>query len=367
MKEYSKQKKYWVWLASVKEVTPKLFYIIMKEFLDAESFFDAVFKNSKSLEMIPAKALKAIKAACSKQYIAELLCELSSKGIYAITRLCDDYPKELAKIPYPPPVLYVKGSLSGIDKAISIVGTRKCTRKGFELTKQIARQAAGGGMCIVSGMARGIDTAAHMGAMEADSPTIAILGCGVDVVYPPESEEIYSKAIENGAVVSELAPGTEPLAANFPARNRIITGFSRGTLVVESELQGGTAISASMAAAYARDVFAVPGPPYLKTSELPNLLIKQGAVPVQCGDDILEYYGYIDKKFTNNSCKSSKNVQLQLDFLQRQIYNLLLQGDMSAEFLSQSIQYPQNEINTALTMMELSAIIKRLPGGKYGV
>lgn len=361
------QKKYWIWLNSVKEVTSKLFYNIMKEFLDAERFFDAVQKDSELLEKIPEKALRAIKAACSKQHVAELVCELSSKGIHAVTRLCEQYPKALAKIPYPPPVLYVKGSLSGLDKSISIVGTRRCTRKGFDLTKKIAQEVGKDGMCVVSGMARGIDTAAHLGAIEAGAKTIAVLGCGADIVYPPESEQIYSKAVENGAVVSELVPGTEPLACYFPARNRIITGLCRGTLVVESELQGGTAISAAMAIAQARDVFAVPGPVFLETSELSNMLIKNGAVPVLCGEDILEYYGYIDRKFTNNRRKTNKNEQIQLDFLQRQIYNLLLQGDMSIETLVNCIEYRQSEINIALTMMEIGGIIKRLPGGKYGV
>ena len=216
-------------------------------------------------------------------------------------------------------------------------------------------------------MARGIDTAVHLGAKEAGAKTIAVLGCGVDRIYPPESEEIYHYAIENGAVISELVHGTEPLAANFPARNRIIVGLSKGTLIVESEKQGGTAISASMAISYARDVFAVPGSPYLKTAELSNMLIKQGALPVVNGADILEFYGYIDKKFTNKVTHSDQNQEMQLDFLQRQIYNLLMQGDMGIESIASSIEYSQSEINTTLTIMELSGLIKRLPGGKYGV
>ena len=126
----------------------------MKEFLDAERFFDAVEKHSELLGKIPEKALRAIQAACSKQHITELICELSEKGIRIVSRLSGEYPKALAKIPYPPPVLYVKGSLAGIDKAISIVGTRRCTRKGFDLTKNIAKDISNGGMCVVSGMAR---------------------------------------------------------------------------------------------------------------------------------------------------------------------------------------------------------------------
>ncbi|MDD5018683.1 MAG: DNA-processing protein DprA [Eubacteriales bacterium] len=367
MQGYSEQDKYWIWLGSVAEVTPKLFYYIMKEYGDAECFFDAVDKGSKSLDMIPDKALAALKAVCSRAHMAELVCALLEKGVRAVTRLNDEYPAALALIPYPPPVLYVKGSLRETPHTLSIVGTRRCTRKGFDLAWNIAKELGNCGMTVVSGMARGIDTAAHSGAIEAGAKTIAVLGCGADVIYPPESEEIYYKAIENGAVVSELVPGAEPLAANFPARNRIIAGLSRGMLVVESELKGGTAISAGMAAAFNRDVFAVPGPPYLAMAALSNMLIKEGAKPVRCASDILEFYGFVDKKFTSGRTSAARKEEIQLDFLQRQIYNLLIQGDLSVESITRCIEYPQSEINMTLTMMELDGLIKRLPGGKYGV
>ncbi|MGI5849416.1 MAG: DNA-processing protein DprA [Christensenellales bacterium] len=367
MHRYSEQEKYWIWLGSVPEVTPKLFYYIIKEFLDAERFFDAVQNDSALLNSVPGKALAALKAACSRERVAEIICGLQEKGICAVTRLGNGYPEILASIPYPPPVLYVKGSMTGIYKTISIVGTRRCTRKGFDLTRSIAKDLGTAGMTVVSGMARGIDTAAHTGAIEAGAKTVAVLGCGVDVIYPPESETIYYQAIEKGAVISELVSGTEPLAVNFPARNRIIAGLSRGTLIVESEMGGGTAITALMAIAYARDIFAVPGPPHLKVAELTAMLIKKGAVPITCAADILRYYGYIGTKLTDLNFKSGQNEQIQLDFLQREIYNLLLQGDISVENIANSIQYPQSEINITLTMMELCGLIKRLPGGKYGI
>ena len=363
MQNSSEQEKYWIWLKSVKEVTPKLFYYIMREFLDAERFFDAVNKNSSALSVVPEKALASLKAVCSRQYIVELICEMRLKNIHTVTRLSEDYPQQLAKIPYPPPVLYVKGSLAGIEREISIVGTRWCTRQGAELSRTMAKELGTAGMAIVSGMARGIDSAAHRGAIDAGAKTIAVLGCGTDVIYPPESEDIYHQAIENGAVVSELAAGTEPLAANFPARNRIIAGFSRGTVVVESGLKGGTAITASLAVSYIRDLFAVPGSPYQSTAALSDLLIKKGAVPVENAADILDYYGYPGRRNT----PEGQNEEIQLDFLQRQLYNLLLQGDIGVENIAAQIEYPQSEINIALTMMELSGLIKRLPGGKYGI
>ena len=366
---YTEQEKYWIWMASMPEIGPKAFYYILKEFGDAGAFFDAV-KTGGPLESISADAARAAKSSCSEQRVAEIISELSAKNIAAVTRLSGEYPERLAGISFPPPVLFVKGTLSGafdIDMpldAISIVGTRRCTRKGFELARQIAKDLSEAGVAVVSGMARGIDTAAHSGALEAGGKTIAVLGCGVDVIYPPESDDIYYKTAENGAVVSELPPGTQPLAANFPVRNRIIAGLSKGTLVVESETEGGTAITASMAVAMGRDVFAVPGPPYLNTASLSNMLIKQGACRAGGADDILRFYGLGGKK-AGAAVEDAKHIQL--DFLQRQIYNLLLQGDTSVESIALSIKYPQSEINSALTLMELGGLIKRLPGGKYGI
>jgi DNA processing protein len=365
---YTEQEKYWIWMASLPGIGPKAFYYILKEFGDAASFFDAV-KTGGPLGDISDDAMNAARAACSEQRVAEILSELTAKGIRAVTRLSDGYPKRLAGIAFPPPVLFVKGDLSGIfDEArpldaISIVGTRRCTRKGYELASSMAKELAETGVAVVSGMARGIDTAAHSGALEGGGKTIAVFGCGVDVIYPPESDDIYIRTMQNGAVVSELPPGTQPLPANFPVRNRIIAGLSKGTLIVESETEGGTAITASMAVSMGRDVFAVPGPPYLKTASLANMLIKQGAY-LACGArDILEFYGLSGRE----SGAFAADKQIQLDFLQRQIYNLLLQGDTSVECIALSIKYPQSEINSALTLMELGGLIKRLPGGKYGI
>lgn len=366
--QYTEQEKYWIWMAAA-GVAPKTFYYIMKELGGADCFFDAVKNGSPLPGSIPAEAVAAAKSACSEQRVAEVISELGSKGITAVTRLSCDYPDLLAKIPYPPPVLFIKGSFESIFSAdgkldcLSIVGTRQCTRKGAELTQAIAKELAGAGVTVVSGMARGIDSAAHSGALAGKGKTIAVLGCGADVIYPPESADIYNSTIENGAVVSELPAGAKPYLTNFPARNRIIAGLSRGTLVVESDMKGGTTITASMATAMGRDVFAVPGAPYMRTSALPNTLIEKGAYCVQRAADILKFYGLAgEEKDTLPDLK-----HIQLDFLQRQIYNLLLQGDTSVEIMTQGIKYPQSEINSALTMMELGGIIKRLPGGKYGI
>lgn len=365
MQGCTEEEKYWIWIACA-GAGAKTFYNILKEAGGAGSFFDEVKRGSAILENVPAELARALREACSAQRLAEITAELKAKGIYAVTRLSSDYPPLLAGIPYPPPVLFFKGDiscLSGDRECVSIVGTRRCTRKGAELARIIAKELAEAGVTVVSGMARGIDTAAHSGALDAEGKTVAVLGCGADVIYPPESADIYYRAAETGAILSELPPGTQPLAANFPVRNRIIAGLSRATLIVESESEGGTAITASMAISMGRDVFAVPGAPYLSMSSLANTLISNGARAVQSAADILGFYGVARER--KNTFSGFEHIQL--DFLQRQIYNLLLQGDASVESIASCIQYPQSEINSALTIMELGGLIKRLPGGKYGV
>ncbi len=353
---------YWSWLSGIPEVTPKLYYQILRAFGTPERFFDAAHSGTNMPDFLPERTMKAVLAACSRQRVAEAAHELEVKGISAVTRLDEAYPAALEVLEYPPPVLYVRGSLAGLNKTIGIVGTRHCTRKGAEAARRIAAEMGEAGYTVVSGMARGIDSAAHRGAMDAGTPTVAVLGCGADVIYPPENAEIYHATIQNGTVVSELPPGTQPLAGNFPVRNRIIAALSRGLLVVESALQGGTAISASMAVGMGKDIFAVPGAPCLENSALPNRLIQKGALPVTCASDILEYWGE-----TRIGAEPERETVVQLDFFQRQIYEKLRQGDMDMESLAEQVCAAPGEMSVALTMMELSGLIKRVPGGKYGV
>lgn len=355
---------YWVWLSCIPEITPKLYYQILSAYRSPERFFAALEGGGPMPEFLPERAQSALRAACSRPRVAEAARGLELRGIRAVTRLDEEYPAALEDIEYPPPTLFVRGSLKGLDKAIGIVGTRRCTRRGAEAARRIAAELGQAGYAVVSGMARGIDTAAHQGAIDAGAPTVAVLGCGADVIYPPENAAIYHAAIRSGAVVSELPPGTQPLAANFPVRNRIIAALSRGLLVVESALTGGTAISASMAVGLGRDMFAVPGAPYIESAALPNLLIRKGAVSVTCARDILEYWGEAGPDAERGRFGEAA---LQLDFLQRRIYDLLLQGDQSAESLSEQTGASPGEMSVALTMMELSGLIKRVPGGKYGV
>jgi len=356
----AQEKNFWIWMASLPGMGAKTFYALLKEYGSAADFFDAVSVGNVPAGLAPPEVMAAASAACSYARVTEILAELSAKRITAVTRLDGEYPPRLAEIPWPPPVLFVKGKLPVLDDAIGIVGTRSCTRRGFEHARKIAAELD---MPVVSGMARGIDTAAHLGAMDTKAPTVAVLGCGVDVIYPPENDALYHKIAETGAVISELPLGAAPAVGNFPVRNRIIAGLCRGILVVESGIRGGTAITASLAISYGRDIFAVPGPPYLESSALANELIVQGAVPVRNAADIRAYYG----EGAPQEVPPEPETLPQMDFFQQRIYELLRKEDMGIEEIAEAVKGTPAEVSVALTMMELSGLCHRLPGGRFGI
>ena len=221
---------------------------------------------------------------------------LSSPGpIWPLTLVDKEYPSLLRDIDSSPFVLYIKSGLSKAElktffsfPSLAVVGTRRITSYGRQITKQLTQELAQAGLVIVSGMARGVDSVAHQTALEAGGKTVAVLGCGVDIIYPPENKKLYQLILKNGLVMSEFPPGMPPLPGNFPSRNRIIAGMSLGVLVSEGARKSGSLITASLAAEFGREVFAVPGPINSGLSVGPMFLIKNGAKLVSEAEDILE-------------------------------------------------------------------------------
>lgn len=216
-------------------------------------------------------------------------CERS--GIRIIPVGSPDYPACLSDIPDAPLILFWLGRSWRGENGVAIVGSRAPTSPGKAFTRELAADLAGGGATVVSGMARGIDTAAHEGAIEGCGTTIAVLGCGVDVVYPPESRRLRDRIAEAGAIVSEYAPGSAPMAWRFPARNRIVSGMSRATVVAEAPLRSGALITARLALEQGREVLAVPGSPFFPHTAGSNRLLRDGAAPVTCAGDVLPVLG----------------------------------------------------------------------------
>ncbi|HKW23797.1 MAG TPA: DNA-processing protein DprA, partial [Ktedonobacterales bacterium] len=206
----------------------------------------------------------------------------------AVRTIDPAYPRLLQEIPLPPPVLYVRGTLAPADEwALAIVGTRRASAYGKQMTERLAGELARQAITVVSGLARGIDTAAHQAALAAGGRTIAVLGCGPDLVYPPENAKLAARIVEQGAVITEFPPGTQPEAGNFPARNRLISGLSLGVLVTEAPETSGALITTRFAAEQGRDIFAVPGNVTSRSSVGANRLIQDGAKMVLEVGDIL--------------------------------------------------------------------------------
>lgn len=214
-----------------------------------------------------------------------------SRGIGLVTTADEDYPARLRGIFDPPAVLYFRGRLPQDDRLVAVVGARRASVYGKNAASLLAQGLAGAGFGVVSGAARGIDSAAHEGALAGKGYTVAVLGCGVDVVYPPENGRLLARIAEQGAVVSEYWPGTAPQAHFFPVRNRIISGLSLGVTVVEAAEKSGSLITADLALEQGRDVFAVPGSIFAAGSRGAHRLLKQGAKLVESAADILEEYG----------------------------------------------------------------------------
>jgi len=215
--------------------------------------------------------------------------QLERHSVQALTLEDHEYPRLLRHIPLPPPVLYVRGTLLPTDElAIGVVGTRRATSYGTDMTARISRGLAEAGVTVVSGLALGIDTVAHRTALEAGGRTLAVFGCGLDTIYPPRNRQLAERVVDNGALVSEYALGTRPDARNFPVRNRIISGLSRGVVVVEAPARSGALITTSFAADQGRDVFAVPGSALSSASAGCHELIRNGASLVTAAEQILD-------------------------------------------------------------------------------
>lgn len=245
------------------------------------------------------RATQALVATRANTSLDAEMERVRRSGCGILTLADDDYPRLLREIPSPPPVLYVRGELRPEDEqAVAMVGTRRATSYGREMSRRLSFDLAGNGVTVVSGLARGIDAVAHEASLEAGGRTIAVLGCGIDTIYPREHRRLAEQIAEQGAVVTEFPIGTRPDAANFPVRNRLISGLSLGVVVVEAPLRSGALITSNFAADHGRTVFAVPGSALSAMSEGTIQLLRDGATVAACADDILGALNLKDRKIT---------------------------------------------------------------------
>ncbi len=295
----------------------------------------------------------------------KLWADLEEKNIMCISPRCPGYPLLLKQVS-DPPLLYYRGSLENIDRpAVAIVGSRRCTFYGREVAHRLASELTTAGVTVVSGMALGIDTAAHQGALDNSAYTIAVLGCGVDRCYPTSNSELMKQLITGGAVVSEFPPGTEPRPAHFPQRNRIISGLSLGTVVVEATAKSGALITANYALEQNREVFAVPGnvgSPYSLGS---HRLIKEGARLVESAADIFEEL-HLDTPL-DQSCEQQLTIDtpgINLSKDEKTLLNLIPYQPTHIDDIIRQSGIKVSEASALLLSLELKKVIRQTPG-KY--
>jgi DNA processing protein len=305
----------------------------------------------------------------AKRAVDEELKSLEALGISVIALSDPEYPSRLKTIHDPPPVLYVSGALSPVDQhAIAIVGSRKATAAGRVFTEQLSRELASLGFTIVSGLARGVDAAAHRGALAAKGRTVAVLGCGLDRTYPPEHQALRKQVDSNGAVIAELPLGSYPHGYHFPRRNRIISGMSLGVVVTEAALESGSLITARLAAEQGREVFAVPGFVKADTSRGPNGLIKQGAKLVEGVEDIVsELLPQLESGFLTRLTASMtpQAVRPEPSECEHRVYRCLTWEAIHIDDLIEQSGLQAAEVSGLLLGLELKGLLRQLPGHCY--
>ena len=368
----------WLKLIRADGIGPVTFAKMIRHFGSAERILGASVSELAKIEGIGFKTAERIASTCEK-FDAAAELELARKLSVWLVNLADErYPPVLKRIYDPPPVLYVKGSLGRQDNlAMSIVGSRQCSLYGQEQASRFAHFLGSAGFTLCSGMARGIDTAAHQGALSAGGRTIAVQGCGLARVFPPENKKLFELIAESGACISELPLGAEPLAVNFPPRNRIIAGLSLGTIVVEAAPRSGALITARAALDYDREVMAVPGKIDSPLSRGAHQLIKQGATLIESVEDIMEALGQIGEQLQQHvsvaaeeACERAEGPlfdasKLKLSDAEKKIYNYLTKEPSHIEQIIAETNLTAGVVNATLISLRLKGLIKQLPGSLF--
>lgn len=277
-----------------------------------------------------------------------------------------DYPESLTELPDPPALLYIRGELSSLkNTTIAVVGSRMATEYGLRMTESIVRPLAASGITVISGLAYGIDAAAHQAALDGGGKTVGVLGCGLDRIYPQSNTALGEKMIkEGGAIISEFAPGLPSYRANFPIRNRIVAGLAKLALVVEAMAESGALITAKAALEYNREVAAVPGDVTRLQAAGPNELLRQGAAVVTKADDVLEILGLVTGVGGSGSSENGPDTS-KLTAQEKQIWEKLTREPIHVNALAKELKLDIASANSTLVMLELNGFVKRLGGGYY--
>ncbi len=352
----------WLTLKTVPGIGNLLCNRLLSAFGSPEAVLAGSPKVLTRVEGITPRLAGAIKRHATPDWIYGDIEAARQKGFRIITQSDPEYPALLLQIPDPPPVLYIYGHLEGQACAIAVVGSRKATTYGRTVTRRLCEQLAVYGVTVVSGMARGIDTAAHEGALKGGGPTVAVLGAGLERIYPSENLKLFHRIAENGAVITEYPLQAEPEAHHFPMRNRVISGMSLGTVIVEAARRSGSLITARLAAEQNREVFAVPGSIHAATARGTHDLIKQGAKLVENIDDIIEEI--VPHMAVQQSPGCPARPKPKLTAAEMQVFEAIGPYPVHIDDLVRQLGLETGQLTAILSKMEIKGVVLQEPG-KY--
>jgi DNA processing protein len=354
--------KYWIALSLLYDIGPIGSKKLLSVFRNPEEIFNAGLDDLLAVEGIGINRAKNIREFSAWKDIEKQMNVMGKKGIKAVSLDDPSYPEMLREIEDAPVIIYVKGDILPQDRyAIAIVGSRKPTHYGTSVAENISEELASMGFTIVSGMARGIDALSHKGALRAGGRTIAVLGSGLDIPYPPENKGLMDIIAGSGCVMSEFPPGTPPDRENFPRRNRLISGLSLGILVVEATSDSGSLITAGFALEQSREVFAVPGNIISSHSKGTNELIRRGAILTRHAEDIIEELAPVLKGFIRTKDK----LKIEITVEEKKLCDLLSGEPKQIDIISRESGLPSSKALGILLGLELKGAVKQTMGKRF--
>ena len=354
------EKRYWIGINLVKGIDAVRLKALLEFFGDAKSAWDATPAELREAGL-SKKIIERFMDVRNKVDLGALWDNIAKKNIRVMTWNDADYPARLREIAQPPPILYLRGNFIKEDAwAVAIVGTRRVTSYGRQVTEEVASFLAQNGVTIVSGLARGVDGIAHQAALKEGGRTLAILGSGLNRIYPPEHRTLAEQIEKAGAIISDYAPDTPPEGSNFPPRNRIISGLSMATIIIEAAQTSGALITANFALEQGREIFALPGNIFAPQSKGPNKLIQRGAHPLLQPRDILEVLD-----LTRITEHRSAQRTLPTDATEIQLLSSLSHDPTHLDEIRTKTGLAVEKVSSTLVMMELKGMVRHVGGMNY--